>query len=203
MTYLGYDVLEVTHNMGEAIAEAFGRQGELLENPAGRRAFDDHAGIPLPQRSFSWFAPDREAVVALRAFLVARKGRLTPFWTPTFAWDLVLAANALAAHTQITVRRTGYGQFLYSSPARRHLAIVPPGGPRLARKVTGLTDPGNGTEILQLDSAHGVDLSAAGTVISFLVLCRLAEDLTRIRWWGTDGAEADLTFQELPREVPA
>jgi hypothetical protein len=204
VTYLGLELLEVLHNMRDPIAEAFGRQGDLLDNPTGRRVFDDHAGIPLPERSFSWTADGRAAVVALRTFLDAREGRRVPFWVPTCCWDLQLAEDGLAASQEILILRTGYGRFLYTSASRQHLALFPPGDAApLLRQVLDVVENGDGTETLQLDAQLGADLPASTTMISFLVLCRLAEDLVRISYWGTALANAELPFRELPHEVPS
>lgn len=202
-TYLGIEVLdEVQHNAREAIAQAFRRHGALHESPVGRRFWDDFAGQPLPQRSFEWFASGRPAIAALRAFLDARRGRVVPFWVPTYGGELPMAADALAADSSIRVWGVGYGQFLYPFPARRHLALMKPSGSFLRRKVTLVVDNLDGTETLTLDSGLGEDLPAATTLVSFLALCRL-DGPTPTRWYSVEHAEASLSFQELPREVPA
>ncbi len=203
MTYLGLDVLDgERHNAREAIAESFGRLGTLIENATGRREFDDHAGIALLARTFTWTARGHAAAQDLYDFLDARQGRLVPFWTPTFSWDLALAADAGAADAVLTIIAAGYGRFLYSSAARRHLAIFPPGGAPVLRHVTGL-DLGAQTEVVHLDAAVGVDLPAATSRLCFLVLGRLAEDRTEVRWPVADVAEATIKFAEIPREIPS
>lgn len=203
MSYLGFDVLPVQHNMRENIAEAFARSGELVSSPTGKRVFDDRAGVALPTRTFQWTCLDRAAAVEMRAFLVARKGRAVPFWAPTCCWDLELAADAPSG-TSLTVKRAGYYDYLWSLGApRRHLAIFPRGGAMLTRKVTDCVAADFTTETLTLDATTGVALAAARTVISFLVLCRLADDLTDIDWSSPTLCEASLRFVELPREVPA
>lgn len=203
MTYLGYEVLPVTSNLREAVAESFERSGELVGSVIGARVFDDHAGLALPERTFQWTCPDRGACDVLRAFLDARQGRLVPFWTPTCCADLTLAADAPSG-TTLTVRRAGYGDLLFALGApRRYLAIYPRGGAVLLRKVLNVVPASSMTETLTLDASTGVDLYADRTVISFLTLCRLAEDLTEIEWFSTSSCEAALRFVELPREVPA
>lgn len=203
MSYLGFDVLPVKHNMRENIAEAFARSGELISSRAGKRVFDDHAGVALPTRTFQWTCVDRAAAVEMRTFLRARVGRAVPFWAPTCCWDLQLAADA-SAGTSLTVKRAGYYDYLWSLGApRRYLAIFPRGGAMLTRKVTDCIPADFTTETLTLDATTGVALAAASTVISFLVLCRLAEDYTDIDWSNPSFCEASLRFVELPREVPA
>lgn len=203
MSYLGFDVLAVRSNLREAIAESFGRRGSLIESPVGARDFDDHAGLPLPERSFLWTCVDRVACVQLRTFLDARKGRLVPFWTPTYCRDLQLVADAAAGVT-LTIRRAGYYDYLFSTgPARQYVAIFPGGGEPLLRKVTAATPLSSTTEQITLDATTGMTLLAARTSIAFLVLCRLADDFTEIEWHSISTCDAQLRFVELPREVPA
>lgn len=201
--YQGLDVLtEAQHNARVAVAEAFTRLGTLIKNPTGKRAYDDHAQQSFPTRNFLWTAPNRVACVQLREFLDARQGRRVPFWTPTFCWDLQLAADSDGAGLTLEIRKAGYGQFLWPSLARRRLALFVPGQPMLLRQVTGLDD-GATSETLHLDSAPGVPLAAASARLCFLVLCRLAEDLTELTWCNPDYCEAAIRFRELPNEVPA
>ena len=201
MTYEGVDVLEVRHNMREAINESFSRLGVYFPNPTGRRAWDDHALGPLPSRSFSWTCADRVECMELREFLDARQGRRVPFWTPTYCWDLQLATDGPANLNRLTIVKAGYGQFVSGSLARRFLAIAPMGQATIYRQIVGVTTAAT-TETLDLDSIPGVALPAATTRISFFVLCRLAEDMTTLVWSGRDVCEAQIRFQELPREYP-
>lgn len=201
--YLTYDVLDVRHDLREPIAESFGRRGQLVAGATGSRWVDDHGGVAFPTRSFLWTANDRTSCNAVRAFLDARKGRLAPFWVPTCCHDLRLSADTSDAASTLFIRRAGYLDFLFGQNCRRYLAVFPPGGAMVIRKVTTGSPVDAATEQIVLDAAVGVALPAAGTVISFLVLCRLAEDLTRIRWFSTWGCEATIRFAELPLEVPA
>lgn len=202
MTYQGLDVLEVRHNMRDAIAESFSRLGEFFENPTGRRAWDDHAQLALPSRSFSWTCFSRDEVRVMRAFLDARQGRRIPFWTPTYCWDMTLAVDGAADVNRLTIEKSGHGQFLTSVGSRRFIAIFVPGQAVLYREIVGLIT-GTTTETIDIDSIPGVALPAATTRICYLVVCRLADDMTKIRWSNRDICEVQLRFQELPREYPA
>jgi hypothetical protein len=243
VTYLGIDVLDgAVHNLRDPISESFGRLGTLLENPTGRRAFDDHAGIAVPVRNFTWSATTRASCNALRAFLDARLGRLVPFWVPTYRWDLQLSQDVAATSANLFLEQAGYEQFLSLYSARHYLAVYPPGGTLQIRKIivpvatdvvvpvpgdtvspdtfdefpTGEDGSGGGsppvpavvtftgvTEKITIDANAGSLWPAATTVISFLTLCRLADDATPIKWWRPDFAEANIRFQEIPNEVPS
>lgn len=203
-TYLGIDVLdEAFHNLREAITQAFGRTGEAIGSPVGRSFWDDHPGQPQPSRSFEWYAPNRPAIGALRAFLDARQGRVVPFWAPTYTGELVLAQAALSGQSALRVHATGYRPYLFPLPARQHLALLSADGTFLRRKVTLAIDNGDGTDTLSLDAALTVDVTPATTIVCFLTLCRLESDLVPIRWGKPGHAEASLPLVEVPLEVPA
>lgn len=202
-TYLGFDVLEVGHNMQEAIRQSFDRVGEFQENATGRRFWDDAAGQPQPVRSFRWWADGRTQIAALRAFLDARLGRLVPFWTPTYVGELKMSQDGSLLDSSLRILNIGYTRLLFPFASCRYLAIVSANGTFLRRKVTLSTDNGDGTETLALDSGLGIDLAAARTVISFLVLCRLEEDMTALSWDSPDHVEATIGFRALPKETPA
>lgn len=203
-TYLGFDVLDQrAHNMREAIAQAFDRTGELLGSNVGRSYWDDFAAQPVPIRSFEWFASTRPEIATLRAFLDARLGRQIPFWTPTYVRELIMTLDADSAQSSIRVTKVGYGQSLFAVTARKYLALVSADGSFLRRKVTLVTDNGDGTETLSLDAGLGINLVADRTLVSFLVLCRLENDRTSIRWYKPGMAEASIQFREVPLEVPA
>lgn len=204
-TYLGFDVLDQTnHNARESIAQAFGRLGSAVGSAVGRSSFDDGPGQPIASRSFEWFAHTRPEVAALRAFLEARKGRVLPFWTPTYCHELPLAAGALAGQSAIRVSATGFRPYLLPLPQRKYLALFTPGGGgAFARvKVTLGIDNGDGTDTLSLDSALAADLPVT-SLVSFLVLCRLDPDQQAVKWYAPGHAEAALRILEVPLEVPA
>lgn len=202
-TYAGVELLDQTsHNARESIAQAFERKGAMMGSAVGRVTWDDNAGQPFPSRSFEWFAHTRAEVGALRAFLEARKGRVLPFWTPTYCHELPLAAGALAGQSAIRVYSTGYRQYLFPVVARKRLALIRAGGAFTPVKVTLAIDNGDGTDTLSLDTTLAADLPAT-SLVSFLTLCRLDGDQQPIRWYAPGHAEATLRFVELPLEVPA
>lgn len=201
MTYRDIDVLEVRHNMRDEIAESFTRFGELIDHQTGPRVWDDHATMAIPARSFTWTCGTRAKCVALRDFLKARRGRRIPFWVPTYCWDMQLAVDYPAPVNQITVVKSGYGQFLAGSLGRRFIAIFPAGQPTEYREIISVAS-GADTEVIEVDGDALGGLSSETTRICFLVLCRLAEDLATISWEGRDTCEALIEFQELPREYP-
>ena len=204
----GYDILPVRPDLSQATGERFTRNGTLLESVTGPREFDDHAGVPLPTRSFLWSCPDRAACELLRAFLDARHGRVVPFWAPTFNHDLEMVQDGSSNIRWIWVRRAGYVEKVYPLPGRNRIAIFPPGGEMFLRPVlaafqfdattdTVLFDP-----VLRTTGGPIFPLPKGSTCVSFLTLCRLAEDMTKITWFSNTSCQASLQFIELPHEVP-
>jgi hypothetical protein len=202
MIYRDLDVLEVWNNAREAVAETFSRYGELIDEETGPRVFDDHATVAVPVRSFVWTCFTRAECVALRTFLQARQGRRIPFWVPTYCWDMQLAVDYPLPVNQITVKNSGYSQFLAGTPLRRFIAIFRKGDAAEYREIIGVSE-GVGTEIIEIDGDPLADLSAVSTRICYLVLCRLEEDEVTINWSRRDVCEAQIEFRELPREYPA
>lgn len=203
-TYLSFDVLVADDpNLRDGIGESFERYGEMIDGGTGRRRFDDFAGVAIPRRTFSWFADGREGIADLRTFIMIRKGRLIPFWTPTYLADLQMTQDQVAIDSSIRVWNVGYGEKLFSHNSRKHIALIKPDGEFLIRKITTVVDNGDETETLTLESGLGEDLAAATTMVSFLVICRLEIDRPAIRYSNPEHGEAEIPFREIPREAPA
>ena len=201
-TYLGIDVLDQnTHNMRESIRHAFTRKGTLVGSGVGRKKWDDDAGQAIPGRPFTWTAKDRAEIGALLGFIDARRGRVKPFWTPTFGGEIPLAAAASSGASTIVIKFIGYTRSMFPVTARRYLAVLRPAGTFFVVKVTGSADNGNGTETLNLGSSLPEDVPVQ-RIVSYFALCRL-DAPTKVRWQNPFLAEADFLFRELPLEVPA
>jgi hypothetical protein len=202
MTYLGIDVLEVWNNVRDGISESFARSGELIDNQTGPRVWDDHAAAATPVRSFTWTCATRAECVGLRDFLKARRGRVVPFWVPTYCWDMELAIDYPQDVNQLTIKNAGYGLYLGGSLSRRFIAVFASGRPAEYREIVNVTSSPT-TEVIEINGDALSGLMAATTRICFLVLCRLADDATSIEWFGRTVCEAQIQFQELLREYPA
>jgi hypothetical protein len=142
-------------------------------------------------------------VTLFRAFLIARFGQLRPFWIPTWDQDLVLALDVGPTDTGITIASEFYSRFFFPTKARRYIAFIPTDGSgNVYREILNAVDGGEGTELLTLDSPTGKSFSSTQTQISFLTLAKLASDDNEITWMTSDLAQANIEFQEVPREVP-
>ncbi len=206
--YRGLPVFPVLHNAAEAIPETYPRLGTEVKSVTGAKAFDDHAGIPLPTRAVHWRSMSRREALTMRSWLLARNGRLNPFWVPTFTWDMQFISPF--GGSVIITRAYGYSSTLWPSLSRRYLAIYPSGLTTVYfAKVTAafsavatLNGQSVTVENLTLDSVPP-GMAIGRTRISFLTLCRLASDDFTMKWTGLNSAEVTLNLVEVPHEVPA
>ncbi len=205
MTYLGYDVLALNYNRLGPFQEQLRRKFVLLDSRTGKRVADEQAPAPAPSRPFTWTAIGRAEIAAMRAFLDARVGRAVPFWLPSFQWDLSLAEDVLQDQSIVTIRWVRYRQQMWGTTgARRHLALwTEGGGPMDYYRIADATDPADYlSETLTLDPVAVRDYLMDQTVLSFLKLCRLDDDLVEISYPSANVAEATIRVRELPLEAP-
>ena len=204
MTYLGYDVLELNYNRVGPFDERLRRKFVLLDSKTGKRVSDEQAPAPAAARPFTWTALGRSEIAAMRAFLDARVGRAVPFWLPSYQWDLSLAEDVLQDQSIVTIRWIRFRQQMWGTTgARRHLALWSVGdGAMDYYRIADATDPADYlTETLTLDPIAVRDYPLAKTVLSFLKLCRLEDDLVEITYPSANVAEATIRVRELPLEA--
>lgn len=200
-TYQGYDLLDQMQPGRTGEEKEIRRSVVLLDNRTGKRISDDRGGTPVIERGFSWLVQGRSAVNTLKTFLLARKGRAVPVWVPTYQRDLALTTDVGSADIAITVKDINYTNMMFSAASRRHIAFIAASGAITPRKITFAMRNANNTETLTLDSVAGSSFPIATTMVSFLTLCRLAEDDAEIVWHSTEVVEATFRFVEVPREV--
>jgi hypothetical protein len=202
--FKGFDVLEVAPNWESELERVYNRSTITMDPGTGPITVDDKGGTPVVQHDLPWWISPHAAVTALRAFLLARRGQFSPFWTPTFDQDLVLAETASAGTAVLNIKSVDYTRFFFPDQARRYLALISRGGaPNQYVSVTNAVDNGDGTESLTLSAVLLADVPADSVMISFLAFSRLSSDDNSILWNSTDFAQAAVGIQELPRELPS
>jgi hypothetical protein len=194
----GLDVLTAEPN-ADGQRWASSRIVDRLDNGFGKVAVVDRGGVSFQSTDFNWFVNGRTEAKAYRDFIDRRAGRLVPFWVPTWREDLTLTQQAASGSQAILVQNCGYTTRMYPDVSRRYLAIRTPTNGWIYRKVTSSADTG-ATETITLDATHGVTLPA-GTIVSFLTLCRLADDAAEIDWETPIFGQATTRHMELPKEV--
>ncbi|MDP3401951.1 MAG: hypothetical protein Q8R97_12605, partial [Brevundimonas sp.] len=200
--YLGLDVM--TGFWGaDSGPEPWTRRAAVVEADAGRRVYDSQDAAGGLTRTLAMPGRTSAEALAVRRFLAARLGRLRPFWLPTYDHDLTLAGAAGSGASSIDVYDTGYSDLLWPSRARRHLAIRCPSGATVYREIAEPEDQGAGVSRLNFVSGTLPEALPAGTGVSFLRHCRLADDLTEFAWSHVEYCDVTLRAQELPVDCPA
>lgn len=202
--FKGFDVLEIPPNWESApLKRSYKRSMVTIDPKVGPIEVIDKGGSALVGQEFPWWLDTHPNVTAFRAFMLRRFGQLNPFWLPTWDQDLVLFGDVLSTDGGIRIQSEFYSRFLFPTPARQFIAFIPiDGSGNVYRKVTASTDNGDGTESLTLESATGKNFAKGTTMLSFLTLARLASDSVAIKWDSSEHAEALLSLQEVPRELP-
>lgn len=199
-TAYGFEVLDAVPNWTSP-TQSVRRLLDVTDKGYGPILVVDRGGLSFQGQDFRWVLANRDEAAAFRNFLDRRQGRAAPFWVPTWREDLTLAQDAASGSAGIVVRDVGYASRMFPDAARRYIAIRTPAGGWIYRKVLSAS-AASGVETLGLDASNGVALPA-GTVVSFLVLCRLDDDAAEIAWETSTVGQATLRLTEIPREAPA
>ncbi len=199
-TYRDFDLLVDEPDRGGELTTKQDRRLHRLDPGTGSMAVWDFPGIPFPQRpNLSLLLEDRAAIERMRGFLLRRRGRLRPFWWPTWNRDLQMSANLAANETEISIEAIGYAAGPFLNPARRHLAFIRAGAVDCREVLAAEAGPDN-TEILTLDEGISELLSKEQTLISYVPFVRLADDAVTLTWRSHDVAEIALGTVELAFE---
>jgi len=201
--YLGIDVLEVSPNWTSSPKTTIARSMIVLDATTGDVTVETKSASPIASTPFDWFLADRNAIATLRAFFDRRKGRLVPFFVPSWHQDLILASDVLATDSSIRIQAGNYSRILFPFNSRRDLAFLAVTGARAYARVTAAIDNGDGTETLSFGAPIGTAFAKSRTQVSFLELVRLASDDLSILWSSSTFGSASLALVEVPREVPA
>jgi hypothetical protein len=201
--YKGMDVLELPAQWPSDLKRKYHRDLIHIDPSVGPITVIDKAGYAVTSQPFPWMMLNHSQVTTLRAFVLARFGRLRPFWIPTWDQDLVMYQDALNGDSGIKIKSEFYTRFMFPNNSRRYLALIPfDSSGNVYRKITSAVDNGDGTETLGFDSNLPKAFPAAKTMVCFLVFARLDADDIEIEWMNNDLAQTTLEFTEVPFEAP-
>jgi hypothetical protein len=202
--YKGYDVLEIVANWPSDLKRKYTRDLIHIDPGVGPITVIDKAGMSITSQPFPWMMLNHSQVTTLRAFFLARFGRLRPFWIPTWDQDLVMTQDAVLNDTGIKIKSEFYTRFMFPNNARRYVALIPfDSSGNVYRKITSSIDNGDGTETLGFDSPLPKPFPAAKTMVSFLIFARLDSDDLDIEWMNNDLAQTMIEIIDVPNEAPA
>lgn len=194
--YRGLPVLETRPNWREDISKAYRRKLQVFDNTTGVQSVDDLSGRPVTVQDYLWTRKGKDDIQALRKWLHARAGKLTPIWVSTYQADLVLTDDVQATDTHIKVQNTGYSKFIKQAIGRRDVCIRLTDGSRFYRRITASIEVDDQVEQLSIDSQLG-QLVKTGDIrmISWLQLCRVESDAVELQWHTPEAAECRHYFR--------
>lgn len=201
-TYLSYPVLTLKPNWTEDVDQEYLRKLQIIDARTGGIFVDDEAGGPILGQSHRWLLDGRTQIDDFRKWLYARKGRLTAFWLPSWAQDLLVVADIGMTAQTIDVEHCGYTLNVEQGIARRDIRIQLANGTVFYRRITGSAEVSGTVERLSIDSALGqlVDKDDIA-LVSFMALSRLEADAAEISWWRWDVAEARLNTRGMLNDI--
>ncbi len=195
--YLGADTYLTPPNRVEALDDDITRALEIIDPQTGPWAVDDPEGRPDIVRSYRWLLRDRAMISAHKAWLMARAGRHTSAWVPTWSRDMELAEQATGTATTLVIHDIGYRNFYALAEGRRDIAVRLPSGAWALRRIIAADQVVAGQERIQIDSALGVTIDP-GVWICLLGLHRLDTDRVELAWHSTEVAEAAANLRLVP-----
>lgn len=175
--YRGYDTYMPRFDYGEDRTEEFYRPFRILDNSTGVFQHDARFDMSKERTSLRLVLKDEQAFSSLLGFIDKRSGRYSPVWIPTFNDDFQLSQNILNGANSITVKYTGYKNFISQADSKRDLIFFHKNGTNFIKRVTNSVLNNDMTETLTLDSVFSSAYSIGDfTEISYLQLVRLESD---------------------------
>jgi hypothetical protein len=181
------------------------RSLQRLDPGTGRIAVVDRSGVQTVEFESLPFLFTRAEVITFRAFLAQCKGRLNPFWVPTWQRDFRLYADAHAGESALQILPSGYSRFAFSTVARRDFVVMMlDRSAKYCHRITAASWDGGPFETLTLETPLEHDFNDSTALVCYLKFVRLAADDTgETKWETTEVASAVLSYASLPQEVPA
>lgn len=199
-TYLGHDVLEIMPSFDNPISR-FTRNVFRIDSHTGKTKVIDRAGVPIvAPNNFRWLMKDRDEITAYWNFLDAHLGMCIPFWVPTWRSDFILAGDVGSGVINLACRNGWYSRWLFQYHCRRYLRVFI-GSNSYYRKIMLATEVSETIESIQIDVQID-EYMPQGSQLSYLTLARLVNDDPALEWHTNEIAESNLTFVEVPQEVP-
>lgn len=200
--YRGLPVLEADVVTPRDPTLSFDRLLDTFDDDIGIPSQVDVAGLALPRQQVDIGLHGRPSITQFRRLLYWMDGQRGALWLPTWHHDLRVVANIGATAIQITVAACNYTLDVAMALNRRDIRIETWGGAVYYRRITACAAPGDGTELLTIDSALGAAVTALDVKrVSYLQLARSDNDLFELAWWCGDTLDCALSFKAIRRDV--
>lgn len=189
--YRSRDVLLDRPEVSEDRNEAFEREAARVDFETGVFGYDGGGmNAPFQTHDYRRKLRTRAEIADFLGFLALRRGRLSPFWAPSWGADFDVTAGG----GSLTFRECGYAANVNAAEGRRDVSLSYADGTTRLRRLSAPVNNGDGTETATLNlSATGTGLQLA----SYLRFCRLEADAVELAWETTGFAKCALRFREL------
>jgi hypothetical protein len=201
-TYRSLPVLLTKSNYDNT--QSFTLEQQVIRNDANVGIFNIEADQPAPDASntFGLIFNGHSQIAKYYGWLDNRKGRLAPFWQPTWSKDMQVVQDIASATTNILINAIGYASLYYidDAPAynRRDIMIQLKNGTRYFRRITGAGINEDGTETIGIDTALGADILISQIDrVCFLIPSALKADAVEIQWHSGNVAASDLLITDV------
>ena len=204
--YRGKPVLESRPDESDDLTLGYERLTQRLDNQVGIPRITDTSGYGFVLQQHAWALWGRQEHTDFRSLLYGLRGRQVAIWVPTHAADLIVAGQVQGQTLQ--VQPCGYADLMTTGKARmgrQDIRIELVTGEALHRRITTAA-AGATLETLALDQALPAGVSASAiSRISFMALCRLADDSAEItHHTDADGlAKSTLKFRGVRADLEA
>lgn len=166
--YKEQPILEVDNNWAEGLTDKYERKVSVFDTELFDFSRDIEGGSPTITKTFNWFLNGKENLTYFKAWMLKRKGRLTPFWLPSQVKDFTYISHL---NSTLTTKFSGFS-FLSLTNSPRDIRVEFTDGTVEYREIASVLLNGD-NEILTLTSVLPIgDIKA----ISFLYFVRLDTD---------------------------
>jgi len=173
--YNSMDLFTDFYLTGQGSKATLQHQVERVDNKSGAFELYRNKLIPDVTYLFDGLYSGRSDIWQFRYWLYRRKGRLVPFYAPTWRKDISLYSSIGAADTTIQIKPIGWEKS-YEDDHRKYLLFRWQNKTNIVREITGVATSAN-YETLTIDSSLGLAGGADDfRSISVLRMCRLGAD---------------------------
>lgn len=181
---------------GDSVTGGIYKEVQTIDSVTGRVFYTGTEPIGEWSTNAHVWCRSKGEIRAWREFLHYMKGSWGTFYFPTFQNDLPLSTPILlGADNDVTVPYMGLSAYLDGAVPYRDVRIRLEDGSIEYKRITTIVDNGDDTETVTFDSVIGStgSSSLAGTMISWMHLCRIEGDTAR--FVHTFLGEAELSFK--------
>lgn len=184
LSYRGTPLLMIAPNWVSPLTEQNVRNLDVFETDLKARFTVLNNDVPYVVRAHAWFLKGKGKIDQFRRWLYSRRGRVVPFWSPSWKADLRLVTRIEQGAVTIEVANIGYRNFYATPTGRQDIVIFLRNGQTLLRRITGASQGvTSATEVLALDQEISQVIEPnAVQMISFLGLNRLDADEVELDW---------------------